>query len=319
MFVPGSKMYLADALSRLHLNDTDCQKLHDVFSIRLEDRFAHEIERINMIENLPIADERLQDILKATSNDEDMQQLRELIINGFPENPKILKYELRQFNKYKAELSTQNGLIFKGQRVIVPKVLRSNMLARLHNSHSGIEKTQRLARDSLFWPGVSQDVRDAVEKCKACARNSPNLMKESMMSTVVPSLPFEIVSMDVFELNVPRDGYLQKQYFLATVDHYSDFFEVDEMNNLRSNTVVEICKRNFARHGVPKLVVCDNGTHFKNSEFSKFAMEWEFKILTTSPYHPQRNGKAEATVKIAKNLMKRSLDNGDDVHPTNQM
>lgn len=313
-YVPGSKIYLADLLSRLHLSDDKGEKIHDIYSIRSERRFAREIERINMVESVPVSDERIRDLVKATAEDEEMQILSDLIINGFPENTKMLKNEIKKFHKYATELSTQNGLLFKGHRIIVPNKLRKDMLRRLHRSHSGIEKTQKLARDSLFWPGLSEQIREEVERCRACKQNSANLPNEPMLSTNIPRLPFEIVSMDVFELNLPDGNYAGKRRFLLTVDHYSDFFEVDEVADLRADTIVQVCKRNFARHGIPKLVISDNGTHFKNAEFSKFAAAWEFKFSTTSPYHALSNGKAEVTVKIAKALIKKSIDNGDDIY-----
>lgn len=73
-------------------------------------------------------------------------------------------------------------------------------------------------------------------------RYSANLVKESMMSIAIPNLPFGINSMDVFEIDTMNDGFMQKRNFLLTVDHYSNFFELDEMDNLRKETVVEICE-----------------------------------------------------------------------------
>lgn len=42
------------------------------------------------------------------------------------------------------------------------------------------------------------------------------------------------------------------------------------------------------------------------------ARKWNFNHITSSPHYPKGNGKAEATVKIAKNLLKKSIEAGED-------
>ncbi|KAK9722240.1 RNase H-like domain found in reverse transcriptase [Popillia japonica] len=62
----------------------------------------------------------------------------------------------------------------------------------------------------------------------------------------------------------------------------------------------------------PEIVCTDNGTNFVNKAFQDFSRKWFFKHTTSAPNHQQGNGKAEATVKIAKNLIKKvEEENGD--------
>ena len=65
-------------------------------------------------------------------------------------------------------------------------------------------------------------------------------------------------------------------------------------------------KRNFARHGVPDECISDNGPQFDSYEYSRFAKEYGFTLIKSSPYHSQGNGKAESAVKVAKNILKKS-------------
>jgi transposase InsO family protein len=74
---------------------------------------------------------------------------------------------------------------------------------------------------------------------------------------------------------------------------------------------VNHCKSIFARHGVPEVVVSDNGPQFdpvKTSEFSRFAADYGFKHITSSPRYPQSNGFVEAAVKIVKLQLKKNAD-----------
>ena len=54
----------------------------------------------------------------------------------------------------------QHGLIFRGERVLVPKELRKHMIQRIHSTHIGVEECLRRARESVYWPGMTRDIKD---------------------------------------------------------------------------------------------------------------------------------------------------------------
>ena len=56
----------------------------------------------------------------------------------------------------------QNGLIFKGERLVVPTSLREEMTEKLHSSHIGIQGCLRRARETLYWPGMNKKVEDYI-------------------------------------------------------------------------------------------------------------------------------------------------------------
>ena len=96
-----------------------------------------------------------------------------------------------------------------------------------------------------------------------------------------------------------------RQYSI-TVDYFSSFFEVDKLETTDSRTVVEKLKMQFSRHGIPEIVVSDNGPQYNSCEFKKFAEDWNFQHITSSPRNPQSNGKVESAVKICENIMKKA-------------
>ena len=93
---------------------------------------------------------------------------------------------------------------------------------------------------------------------------------------------------------------------LITVDYHSDFWEIDVVADATSDTIVSFTKAHFTCYAVPEKVVTDNGPQFQSKVYEDFAKQWEFDHVTTSPYHSQSNGKAEAAVKIAKCMLKKS-------------
>lgn len=305
----GTEMYIADTLSRAPEIEKQVGKELQVY--RIEQEFE-QLEQIDEKEDKRISTATFHKIKCATAEDENMKTLIEIIKNGWPEQKHSLPDELKQFWNLRDDLIVNDGLVFKGNRVYVPKSIRGDMLQKLHLAHLGIESTLKLARETVFWIGITSDIKQIVQNCQICSTFSKMQQREPMIITDTPSSPFEIISMDVFEINIGN----QRKYFLITVDHYSDFFEIDELRSLTAKSTIYLCRKNFSRYGIPTVVITDNGTNFVNSQFKKFSEEWEFEHRTSSPHHQQANGKAEAAVKIAKQLIKKSIESNNDFYKT---
>ena len=72
--------------------------------------------------------------------------------------------------------------------------------------------------------------------------------------------------------------------------------------------VITHMKSCFARHGIPDIVMSDNGPQFKSADFIKFSLRYGFKHQTSSLRYPQANGEIERWVKTVKSLLKKSKD-----------
>ncbi|CAC5389162.1 unnamed protein product [Mytilus coruscus] len=98
----------------------------------------------------------------------------------------------------------------------------------------------------------------------------------------------------------------QSKNYLVTVDYYSNYWEVDYLEDTLALTVIRKLRAQFARHGIPDVCFTDNGPQFDCGEFRKFSRLWEFKHDTSSPLYSQSNGKVEQAVQTVKRLMKKS-------------
>ena len=87
-----------------------------------------------------------------------MNALMETIIQGWPDSIKDLPTDVRVFWVLHDELAVEDGIIFKGKQILIPESLRADILAQLHLSHQGIEKTQLLAREGVYWPNINKDI-----------------------------------------------------------------------------------------------------------------------------------------------------------------
>ena len=118
---------------------------------------------------------------------------------------------------------------------------------------------------------MSHDIKNYVLQCEACNELQPNLTKEPMMFHSVPKRPWCKVAVDMFTL-------YNHDYFII-VDFFSDYWELDELNSATSANIICICKRHFARYGIPDKLISDIAAVFTGSEFATFAKTWEFRPL----------------------------------------
>ena len=103
------------------------------------------------------------------------------------------------FYEYKEELNTQDSVIFRGERILIPPKLRKDILQRLHIGHLGIEGTTRRARELVFWPGMTAQIKDMIKKCDACNSFNAQQQKEPLKS-LIPHRPWQMVATDIFHL-----------------------------------------------------------------------------------------------------------------------
>ena len=176
--------------------------------------------------------------------------------------------------------------------------MRKKIKEKLPQGHLGVEKCKARARKTVFWPGINAKMVDMVAHCSACFENQPHQQKEPLMLHESPMEPWYKVGMDPFT-------YKSKNY-LVIVDFFSNYPEVCSLNNTHSSTIISNAKAIFARHGIPQIVISDNGPQFSSTKFKKFAISWEFKHVTSSPKHRKSNGKAESAVKTIKKLFKKA-------------
>ena len=295
----GAEMYLADALSRAYpKNSTPL--------VTPPSEFCHAMAELQLAEHLPISTKRLKQIQEATSADHSLQVMMALILTGWPDDKSKVPSEVKPYTKYHDELAVQDGVIFKGSRIIVPTMLRREMIQKVHEGHLGAESCLRRAKEVFFWPLMNAEIRDYVSNCSICNTLRPSQCREPLKSHEVPERPWSRVATDLFS----HKG----ENFIVIVDYYSNFIEMERIATTSSRSVIQVLKKTFSRHGIPESLVSDNGPAYASEEFHEFASKWEFRHVTTSPHYPQANGKAESAVKICKNLLKKSQLANSDVH-----
>ena len=145
-------------------------------------------------------------------------------------------------------------MLFKGDKLIVPKTLQSEMLEKIYETHLGIVKCKSRARQVLFWPRTSPQIEETVAACRMCAEHSRANAKEPMIPMEIPDRPGAKVGADLFELNY--------HHYLVMVDCFSKWPEISKLDNLTAKNVISYMKSQISRYGIPDEVITDNGPQF---------------------------------------------------------
>ena len=91
--------------------------------------------------------------------------------------------------------------------------------------------------------------------------------------------------MDLFDLN--------GKAHLVVIDYYSRWIESKCLDDTTSQGIVYRLKEIFATHGIPDIVISDNGPQFSAASFRQFTILYGFVHVASSPRYPQSNGEAE--------------------------
>jgi hypothetical protein len=109
------------------------------------------------------------DVIKAAAaTDEQYQLLRRQIAIGWSTKAADVPSQLKEFMTFADELAECDGLVFKGERVVVPIEARAEILQRIHSSHTGVNSCIAHAKETVFCPGLISDVKIVVAGCAVC-------------------------------------------------------------------------------------------------------------------------------------------------------
>ena len=97
------------------------------------------------------------------------------------------------------------------------------------------------------------------------------------------------------------------------MDRLSGWLEVVDLGsrNVNTESVIKAIRRIFSSFGVPRKLRSDGGPQFSSAQFQDFLKTWGISHGMSAPKYPQRNGLAEAAVKVLKHLLATATQNGN--------
>ena len=241
-FLWGKENVTADALSRLCPLQSNNSKIKesniDVIPVH------------HITQSAPVSKARLQELRLATQSDPTLHSLTKTVHEAWPQSKKHCPEQLLDFWSFRQEISKEDGLIYKNQRLIVPHSERLEThserletLKVLHLGHYAVDKMQLRALETVYWPGINKDILKQYQSCKTCSKHSKSQRCKPLQSHPTPELPLHMVATDLFEIKNLK--------YLLLVDYYSTFPILHKLGSTTSKVLVQEMKAVFAELGNP--------------------------------------------------------------------
>lgn len=189
-----------------------------------------------------------------------------------------------------------NGLLYRvvtpegghrRQQVVLPPVLRSDVLNSLHddNGHFGFDKTYALVKDRFYWPGMKEAVKHYCRGCERCVVRKTLPRKTASMQHMQSSGPLDLVCIDFLTIEADRRNMSN---VLVVTDHFTRYAQAFPARDQKALTVAKIlCEKYFVHYGLPTRIHSDQGPDFESRLVKDMLAVLGIKKSRTTPYHPQ--------------------------------
>ena len=171
-----------------------------------------------------------------------------------------LPVDLTPFHKIMNDLSLRNeGLILRDNGEVVPKSLQPKMIQLAQSGHQGIQKTKKLIRAYVWFPGIDKITEEAVKSCKKCQVNTNSQRLVPLKMSKMQDRRWEELYGEL------KNG---KYVFVLIDDHLS--YPISKIiQSTSAKQVTHLLDEIFSTFGVPKVLKIDNGPQFNGQEFKE--------------------------------------------------
>ena len=148
-------------------------------------------------------------------------QLQKLINCLKTRNLDFCKKHLTPYAGVFDELTEVNGIVVRGEQIIIPESLQADAIGLVHEGHQYAKKTRKLLRQTCWFPKMNKHVRDYAESCLDCNAAATHTSPVPLQPNLLPYRPWK-------KLHADFKGSIGGQYYLhIIIDQYSKHPEVD--------------------------------------------------------------------------------------------
>ena len=233
-------------------------------------------------------------VREATASDPTMRGLITLIEDGYPSNKSEVPDSLSIFFQHRDKLSVTEGVVMYCDRLVIPPSLRREVLVGLHSAHQGESMMKARALDSVFWPGITNDLAKIRLNCESChkiAKSNPGAPPTDLPQ---PEFPFQQLCSDYFSY--------KGNHYVVTVDRFTGWPDVVRGDGGSDNLIKELRKL-FVTFGIPEELSTDGGPQYTSAVTKQFLKNWGVKHRLSSVAFPHSNARAEIGVKTVKRML----------------
>lgn len=222
-----------------------------------------------------------------------------------PTDQKLRKAVLHDRNHPPSSFVLEQGsLLYKvfdnGQRApYLSPLLRKSYLERIHREygHLGWPGLDGVLRTRAWWPSIAKDVQNQLRTCPSC-QTAKGASESTKRGPPLHSLQredvqlFEQWSIDLIGI-LPRT-YCGNRWIITAIERSTGWPVVRALKDATSQSVMNFIQEEiFAVYGTPSEILTDNGSNLVSAAIETFFQNAGIRHRTTTPYHPQTNGKNE--------------------------
>ncbi|KAI3739307.1 hypothetical protein L2E82_29710 [Cichorium intybus] len=171
---------------------------------------------------------------------------------------------------------------------------------------SGKKTGYNVLEAGLYWPTIFMDAHKTAKECLNCQKLG-NISKRDQMplNPILVVDIFDVWGIDFMGPFPTSHGYVN---ILIAVAYVSKWIEAEATRTNDHHVVCKFVKRNiFTRHGVPRVIISDGGSHFKNFKFGRLLKHYGMNHRIATPYHPQTSGHVEISNRQMKEILQKTV------------
>ena len=109
-------------------------------------------------------------------------------------------HSIQSYWYFRDEITCEEGILYKGVQFIMPLSEQASTLKVLHMRHYAVDKMSLRARETVYWPDISEDIKVTYHKCEICAKFARTQQKETLQYVETPQAGWEQLGPDLFSL-----------------------------------------------------------------------------------------------------------------------
>ena len=159
------------------------------------------------------------------------------------------------------------------------------------SGHFGIDTTYDRIKNKYYWKGMRKDIETYVKSCDSCQRRGKPIGKHEL-NVIKVKEPFYQIGIDIVgPLKITERN---NRYIVTAMDYFTKWPEARALEKADAKEVARFIYEDIiCRHGCPKKILSDRGSHFNNKLVKALMEKFNIRHNFSTPYHPKTNGLIE--------------------------
>ena len=215
---------------------------------------------------------------------------------------------LFQFKRWKKHLGVRDGRLTYNGKLCVKNNEVDNIIKQEFERNCGMGYRTMYYKLKETYYGISvRQIKRKLETSENYQKQYPRFMNKPRPKTVTAKRPSDRWQADLIEMrnDAVSSGGRTFNYVLQVIDVYSRFIMTRPLVSKTATNVAKALQEIMFQHGPPRILQTDRGTEFQ-AEVKTLCSKYDIRVICSSPYHPQSQGKCERANKTLKEKIRNA-------------